>query len=53
MMNKINYFDIYFILTSNPLTDNTIPNKLFQYMYLQKPVLTSGLRPSETDRGGD
>ncbi|MCB0550956.1 MAG: glycosyltransferase family 4 protein [Lewinellaceae bacterium] len=46
MMNKINYFDIGLIPhLKSPLTDNTIPNKLFQYMYLQKPVLTSDCDP--------
>ncbi len=28
-------------------TDNTIPNKLFQYMYLKKPVLASNCNPIE------
>ncbi|MCO6478732.1 MAG: glycosyltransferase family 4 protein [Phaeodactylibacter sp.] len=46
MMNKINHFDIGLIPhLKSPLTDNTIPNKLFQYMYLEKPVLTSDCDP--------
>ncbi|MFV0531483.1 MAG: glycosyltransferase family 4 protein [Flavobacteriales bacterium] len=28
-------------------TDHTIPNKLFQYMYLKKPVLVSNCKPLE------
>jgi len=46
MMNKINRFDIGLIPhIKSPLTDATIPNKLFQYMYLEKPVLTSDCAP--------
>lgn len=30
---------------STPHTENTIPHKLFQYMYLEKPVLVSDVAP--------
>ncbi|TXB62683.1 glycosyltransferase family 4 protein [Phaeodactylibacter luteus] len=46
MMAKVNQFDIGLIPhLRNPLTDATIPNKLFQYMYLQKPIIASDCLP--------
>ncbi|MCK5024259.1 MAG: glycosyltransferase family 4 protein, partial [Thermoplasmata archaeon] len=32
---------------SNPHTDSTIPNKLFQYMLMKKPVVSTNLPPLE------
>ena len=46
MMEKISQFDIGLIPhLKNGLTDATIPNKLFQYMYLQKPIIASNCLP--------
>jgi glycosyltransferase involved in cell wall biosynthesis len=46
MMKLINQFTIGLIPhLKNPLTDATIPNKLFQYMYLEKPILASNCDP--------
>lgn len=30
---------------ANPFTDTTMPHKLFQYMYMQKPVIVSSAKP--------
>jgi glycosyltransferase involved in cell wall biosynthesis len=43
MLSKADYAIIPHLKTEH--TDSTIPNKLFQYMYAQKPVIASNCKP--------
>jgi glycosyltransferase involved in cell wall biosynthesis len=43
MLSKADYAIIPHLKTEH--TDSTIPNKLFQYMYAQKPVIASNCQP--------